>query len=78
MKTITEEQAQKWCNDNGVFLAVDSGLEYDPTPLAYWHQREPELTDQQFWNRTGSGFGLAPFRIASSRPWTEQIWRPEV
>ena len=73
MKTITPEQAQQLANILGMFITADK----DGSVGLY--------TSQPYWTPSfhlGVWVGCQPMqlniRIASSRPWTEQIWRPEV
>ena len=69
-KKITEEQAQVLANDWNVFIAVDE----DGTTL--WYAKEPSKEKNEWYPFDGK-FGSLPIRISSTRPWTEQIWRPD-
>ena len=71
MKTITESQAQELANLSGLFVAVDSDNE------VFLYDEDPH-TEIDNWNTYAFSQNIhAKIRIASERPWNEQIWRPE-
>lgn len=77
MKTITEAEAQEYANKWRVWIAVDS-FDENELDCACWYTAKPILCDRGCWKSDyPSDAGSCPFRIASDRPWTEQIWRPE-
>ena len=69
-KKITEEQAQVLANKWNVFIAVDENRN------TLWYAKEPSKENVE-WFPIDCEFGTLPFRISSTRPWTEQIWRPD-
>lgn len=78
MKTITEEQAQQLANILGRWIASDENGDVD----AYNYEPERDLYHKRWIyddiTNKDSTVDRIPIRIASSRQWTEQIWRPEV
>lgn len=67
---ITEAQAQELANKWNVFIAVDENGD------TLWYAKEPSKEKNEWYPFYGK-FGSLPIRISSTRPWTEQIWRPE-
>lgn len=72
MKTITEAEAQQLANLLGMWIAVDDNED------VYWYDEMPDnaLYPSGWYTIGGRSSGL-PIRIASDRPWTEQIFGPE-
>ena len=70
-KKLTEAQAQVLANDWNVFIAVDK----DGNVL--WFTDEPGIGLVSWYIQNGFS-EMLPIIIDSTRPWTEQIWRPEV
>lgn len=75
MPTITEAEAQQLANIMRCWIAVDAG-----TDFAYAYTKQPHTREHSLQWMPSGGAGdanLLPIRIASDRPWTEQIWGPE-
>lgn len=71
MREITEAQAQELANLSGCFVAVDS----DGQCWTYKAKPHKELHN---WNSHVSEPSLQlNICIISTRPWNEQIWRPQ-
>lgn len=75
MKTITEADAKQLANLLGMWIAVDEDND------VYMFKNKPHI-DGNVWNQYVSSIASDQMtklfiRIASDRPWTEQIWRPE-
>lgn len=72
MKTITEADAQELANLLRMWIAVDA----DCFPCL--HHKQPFVGTDQHVPAIDAMFAIPlPVRIASDRPWTEQIWGPE-
>lgn len=71
MKTITEAEAQQLANLLGMWIAVDDNKD------VCMFKNKPHI-DTSVWNSyLNNPYTALPIRIASDRPWTEQIWGPE-
>lgn len=76
-KKITEAQAQELANLLGCFIVVDKCREVNVFKIEPKAGKNRWYGFQRPFERWPDTDYQLPILIDSTRPWTEQIWRPE-